>query len=59
MPIEEYFQQIDATLALFPQVALKTMHYDQRSETTGFLRGVLLFEDGSELHVGEFVDLSY
>ena len=58
MPIEEYFQQIDAILALFPQVALKTMLYDQRSETTGFLRGVLLFEDGSELHVREFVDVS-
>ena len=58
MPIEEYFQQFDATLALFPQVALKTIRYDQRSETTGFLRGVLLFEDGSELHVREFVDVS-
>ena len=58
MRIEEYFQQIDATLALFPQVVLKTMRYDQRSETKGFIRGVLLFDDGSELHVREFVDVS-
>jgi hypothetical protein len=58
MSIEAYFQQINATLALFPQVALKTMLYDQRSATTGFLRGVLLFTDGSELHVREFVDVS-
>jgi hypothetical protein len=58
MRIEEYFQQIDATLVLFPQVVLKTMRYDQRSETKGFIRGVLLFDDGSELHVREFVDVS-
>ena len=37
MRIEEYFQQIEATLALFPYVALKTMRYDQRSETNGFM----------------------
>ena len=58
MRIEEYFQQIDATLVLFPQVVLKTMRYDHRSETKGFIRGVLLFDDGSELHVREFVDVS-
>jgi hypothetical protein len=58
MRIEEYFHQIDAVLALFPQVALKTMSYDQRSDTKGFIRGVLLFDDGSELHVREFVDVS-
>ena len=51
MHIEEYFQQIQATLALFPQVVLKTMRYDQRSETKGFIRGVMHFADGSELHV--------
>lgn len=58
MRIEEYLHQFDATLALFPQVALKTVSYDQRSETKGFIRGVLLFDDGSELHVREFVDVS-
>lgn len=58
MRIEEYFHQLDTMLALFPQVALKTMQYDQRSETKGFIRGVLLFDDGSELHVREFVDTS-
>jgi len=58
MRIEEYFQQFDATLALFPHAALKTMRYDQRSETKGFIRGVILFDDGSELHVREFVDVT-
>ena len=41
MRIEEYFHQIDATLALFPQVALKTIRYDQRSETKPTLHEVL------------------
>ena len=58
MRIEEYFQQIEAMLALFPQVALKTMRYDQRAETKGFISGVLHFADASELHVREFVDVS-
>jgi hypothetical protein len=58
MRIEAYFQQIEATLALFPHIALKTMHYDQRSETKGFIRGMMHFDDGSELHVREFVDVS-
>ena len=51
MRIEEYFHQLDATLALFPHVALKIMFYDQRSKTKGCIRGVILFDDGSELHV--------
>jgi hypothetical protein len=58
MRIEEYFQQIEATLALFPHVALKTMRYDQRSETKGFISGIIHFADRSELHVREFVDVS-
>jgi len=58
MRLEEYFQQMQATLALFPQVVLKTMRYEQRSETKGFIRGVMHFADGSELHVWEFVDVS-
>ena len=32
------------------------MTNDQRPK--GFIRGVLLFDDGSELHVREFVDVS-
>jgi hypothetical protein len=58
MRIAEYFQQIEATLALFPAAVLKTMHYDQRSQTKGFIRGIIHFDDGSELHVREFVDVS-
>ena len=58
MRIEEYFRQIDTTLTLCPRVCLKTMLYDERTETQGFIRGLLHFDDGSELHLREFVDVS-
>jgi Family of unknown function (DUF6516) len=58
MRIEAYFRQVDATITLCSRVALKTMLYDERSETKGFIRGLLHFDDGSELHIREFVDVS-
>jgi Family of unknown function (DUF6516) len=58
MRIEEYFRQVDATITLCSRVALKTMLYDERSETKGFIRGLLHFDDSSELHIREFVDVS-
>ncbi|MGH8065514.1 MAG: toxin-antitoxin system TumE family protein [Candidatus Entotheonellia bacterium] len=58
MRISEYFRQIDETIDHCPGVSLRTMLYDERSETKGFIRGLIHFEDGSELHVREFVDVS-
>ena len=58
MRIEEYFRQVDATLTLCPRASLKTMLYDERSETKGFIRGLLHFDDGTELHIRKFVDVS-
>ena len=58
MRIVEYFRHIDETLALCSRGALKTILYDERSETKGFIKGILFFDDGSELHVREFVDVS-
>jgi hypothetical protein len=58
MRIEEYFRQVDATITLCAKIVLKTMLYDERSETMGFMRGLLHFDDGSELHIREFVDVS-
>ena len=45
-------------ITLCSRVDLKTMLYDERSETKGFIRGLLHFDDGSELHIREFVDVS-
>lgn len=58
MRIDEYFRQVDEALALCSRVSLKTVNYDERSETKGFIKGTLYFDDGSELHVREFEDVS-
>jgi uncharacterized protein DUF6516 len=58
MRIEEYFRRVDATITLCSRVVLKTMLYDERFETKGFMRGLLHFDDDSELHIREFVDVS-
>lgn len=57
MRIDEYFRLVDEALALCAKISLKTIHYDERSETQGFLKGLFHFEDGSELHVREFVEV--
>jgi hypothetical protein len=40
------------------QAVLAEHSIDQRSMLRGFVGGVLQFEDGSELHFREFVDIS-
>jgi hypothetical protein len=53
--IEEYFESVRA---LFQSVALSQspeVEYDYRDRETGFLKGDLVFKDGSRLHFREFV----
>ncbi|MDO8752309.1 MAG: DUF6516 family protein [Anaerolineales bacterium] len=55
--IEDYFESIkillqNTRLALPPDV-----NYDRRDRETGFLRGDLVFKDGSRLHFREFVQI--
>lgn len=58
MRITEYFRAIDEIMDLCQEVSLKAILYDERSETKGFVRGLIHFADGSELHVREFVDVT-
>jgi hypothetical protein len=55
----EYAQSIadilDAVVAT-GQATLVSLQIDQRSMLRGFIMGMLLFDDGSELHFREFVD---
>ena len=55
----EYAQSIadilDAVIAS-GQATLFSLQIDQRSMLRGFITGMLLFDDGSELHFREFVD---
>ncbi len=46
------------TLLAAGQARLINVQIDQRSMLRGFISGVLLFEDDSELHFREFVDLT-
>jgi len=46
------------TLLASGQARLVNIQVDQRSMLRGFFSGVLLFEDDSELHFREFVDLT-
>ena len=55
--MEEYFESVktllqNTRLALPPEVI-----YDRRDRETGFLRGDLVFKDGSRLHFHEFVQI--
>lgn len=55
--IDEYFQAIDALLATSPIVREYDVHFDKRSLSRGYLRGDVLFQDDSLLHVREFVSM--
>ena len=54
--IEEYFQQVQAALAACRVLLASNITYDKRGAFVGFLRGELLFVDGSVLHFREVVD---
>ena len=57
----EYARQItdslDAVIAT-GQARLGNLQIDQRSTLLGFIAGILLFDDDSELHFREFLDIS-
>ena len=57
MLIDEYFQQIDAIIALCPIIVKTDLIKDKRSPYIGFLEGHLSFLDGSSLHAVEFVNV--
>ena len=46
------------TLLASDQARLVSLQVDQRSVLRGFLSGLLVFNDNSELHFREFVDLT-
>jgi hypothetical protein len=55
--IEEYFESIKALLQNAPLAQPPKVNYDRRDKETGFLRGDLVFKDGSRLHFREFVNI--
>ena len=56
MYITDYFRQIDQVILDCPAIISKELLFDQRTKYIGFVRGTLVFRDGSELHFKEFID---
>ena len=55
MLIADYFRSIEETVSSFPAISSSEISFDQRTHNIGFIKGVLTFRDGSELHFKEFV----
>jgi hypothetical protein len=53
--IDQYFQELQVIIAETVIITASSLHTERRSETIGFVRGDLTFEDGSRLHFREFV----
>jgi glycogen debranching enzyme len=54
--IDNYFENIRNILTTFPLINKFELETEKRSETLGFIRGNAYFNDGSLLHIREFVD---
>ena len=57
MYISDYFRRIDRIISGCPAIISKELLFDQRTKYIGFVRGTLIFRDGSELHFKEFIDI--
>jgi len=54
--ITDYFRRIDQVISSNPAIISKDILFDQRTKYIGFIKGTLIFRDGSELHFKEFID---
>ena len=57
MYIKDYFRRIDQVISGCPAIISKELLFDQRTKYVDFIRGILIFRDGSELHFKEFIDI--
>lgn len=57
MRIDDYFEQIRATIEAAVIVQTSVVTYDIRGPFEGYVRGELTLLDGSTLHVREYVDV--
>jgi len=54
--ITDYFRRIDDAISNCPVIISKEISFEQRTKYIGFIKGILTFRDGSELHFKEFID---
>lgn len=57
MRITEYFWQLENMIDCFPIIQSRTITCDERSESIGFIQGILYFSEGATLHLKEFVNV--
>jgi len=57
--IEDYFRLVEILLADARIIHSSSITYDKRSTAIGFIRGVLYFLDGSQLHLREFINVEH
>lgn len=55
--IEEYFEAIKTLLQSLSLSQSPEVDYDYRDRETGFIKGDLVFKDGSRFHFREFVQV--
>jgi hypothetical protein len=55
--IERYFQQIAEMISQCLFISISHLAYDRRSNYVGFLRGEIVFLNGSTLYVREYVNV--
>jgi len=55
--IEEYFESVKTFLQNIALSQPPEVDYDYRDRETGFIKGVLVFKNGSRLHFREFVQV--
>jgi len=57
--IEDYFRQVETLIATTGVIHSSSVTYDKRSTYIGFIRGIVYFLDGSQLHLREFVNVEH
>ena len=57
MLIEEYFARIRNFLDSLPIVQSFEVETEARTDYIGFIKGIVYFQDGTILHIREFVDV--
>ena len=59
MHITDYFNQMPANLDGVTAISSRNIIFDQRSDVAGYIRGVIDFTDGSQLHFSEYVNVEW
>ena len=57
MHITDYFNQMQVDLDRVTAISSRNITFDQRSDVVGYVRGVIDFTDGSQLHFSEYVNV--